>query len=534
METRDKMQIELVTENPDYGSGYFYAPLYLPATDADVRDAVQRARGLGRKDRYEDISVTDCPRLPALEDTRLDAPTIRELHFFASRLEELSEEELTVLNAVFKKRRDAGSFDDGLTMKDLINLTYGLSGVPVASNVRSDEQLGQLVIDSEMNEDVTSVPENARYLLDKARIGRLIRQNEDGVYLNGKCVLTSFYEMPEVYDGVQLPEKLHAIPDGFWLQIAKGPFDASKRPVYDADDPDERAIWISLPIGREEADGFARELGESRIEDCVFYGFETAVQQIGPGKFGSMRNFDTLNEIASRFDAMSESEQIKYKAVLIAQEYEGKHQLSDALEAAKHIGEYELAYYADSNSDFAAEYLAHHLPTGFDTEWLRTFQAADMGAKLLDRLGARCTEYGVVSARGKSLFELVPFEEPQNKELKSQAMTDEKLEVVEVLGQTALFSNGRYTEAEVPEGFYKYELREGESISFATIEKSVTVNHSGTVFTKAPLDFGGETYFVFDDDSSPNFLGYEMTAGEFLHTDFTQQENQENGGIALE
>ena len=290
METRDKMQIELVTENPDYGSGYFYAPLYLPATDADVRDAVQRARGLGRKDRYEDISVTDCPRLPALEDTRLDAPTIRELHFFASRLEELSEEELTVLNAVFKKRRDAGSFDDGLTMKDLINLTYGLSGVPVASNVRSDEQLGQLVIDSEMNEDVTSVPENARYLLDKARIGRLIRQNEDGVYLNGKCVLTSFYEMPEVYDGVQLPEKLHAIPDGFWLQIAKGPFDASKRPVYDADDPDERAIWISLPIGREEADGFARELGESRIEDCVFYGFETAVQQIGPGKFGSMRN----------------------------------------------------------------------------------------------------------------------------------------------------------------------------------------------------------------------------------------------------
>ena len=62
----------------------------------------------------------------------------------------------------------------------------------------------------------------------------------------------------------------------------------------------------------------------------------------------------------------------------------------------------------------------------------------------------------------------------------------------------------------------------------------MTVNHSGTVFTKAPLDFGGETYFVFDDDSSPNFLGYEMTAGEFLHTDFTQQENQENGGIALE
>lgn len=533
METQDKMQIELITENPDYGSGYFYAPLYLPATESDVRDAIQRARGFGRKDRDEDISVTECPRLPALEDTRLDAPTIRELNFFAGRLEELPEEELTVLNAVFKKRRDAGSFDDGLTMKDLINLTYGLGSVPTASNVRSDEDLGQLVIDSEMNEDVNSVPENARYLLDKARIGRLQRQNEDGVYLSGQYVPTCHYEMPEVYDGVHLPEKLHTIPDGFWLQIAKGPFDESKRPVYDADDPDEKAIWISLPIGRDEADGFARELGESRVEDCVFYGFESAIPQIGPGKFGSMRNFDTLNEIASRFTAMSEPEQIKYKAVLIAQEYEGKHQLSDSLEAAKHIGEYELSYYADSNADFAAEYLAHHLPTGFDTEWLKDVQTNRMGIDLLDRLGAHCTEYGVVSARGKSLFELVPFEEPQNKELKTQAMTDEKLEVVEVLGQTALFSNGRYTEAEVPDGLYKYELREGESISFATIEKSVAVNHSGTVFTKAPLDFGGETYFVFDDDSSPNFLGYKMTAGEFVNTDFTQQEKQENGGPRL-
>lgn len=534
METQDKMQIELIVENPVFGLGYFYAPLYLPATESDVRDAIQRARGFGRKDRDEDISVTECPRLPALEDTRLDAPTIRELNFFAGRLEELPEEELTVLNAVFKKRRDAGSFDDGITMKDLINLTYGLGSVPTASNVSSDEALGQLVIDSEMNEDVNSVPEDARYLLDKARIGRLQRQNEDGVYLSGQYVPTCHYEMPEVYDGVHLPEKLHTIPDGFWLQIAKGPFDESKRPVYFIDNPDEKAIWISLPIDREEADGFARELGESRVEDCVFYGFESAIPQIDSEKFGSMRNFDTFNEIASRFTAMSEPEQIKYKAVLEAHVFRWPvNTLMDALDAARHIAEYELSYFSETAGDFSKAYLSYHLPTGFDTEWLKDVQTNRMGIDLLDRLGARCTEYGVVSARGKSLFELVPFEEPQNKELKTQAMTDEKLEVVEVLGQTALFSNGRYTEAEVPEGLYKYELREGESISFATIEKSVAVNHGGTVFTKAPLDFGGETYFVFDDDSSPNFLGYEMTAGEFLNTDVTQQENQENGGPRL-
>lgn len=65
------MQIELVTENSVFGPNRYYAPLYLPAKESDILDAVQRARGFGRKDRYEDISIIRCPRLPALEDMRL-------------------------------------------------------------------------------------------------------------------------------------------------------------------------------------------------------------------------------------------------------------------------------------------------------------------------------------------------------------------------------------------------------------------------------------------------------------------------------
>ena len=104
------------------------------------------------------------------------------------------------------------------------------------------------------------------------------------------------------------------------------------------------------------------------------------------------------------------------------------------------------------------------------------------------------------------LFEPVPVEAPEAKELKTQAMTDEKLEVVEVLGQTALFTNGRVTQKELPDGLYKYDLREGESIAFATVEPSVAVNHAGTIITKEPIIFGEEGYIEFDDDSSPNFL----------------------------
>lgn len=121
------------------------------------------------------------PLVPELVHTRLQAPTIRELNFFAARLAGLPEEESLILEAVFHQRRENDEFYDGVAMKDLINMTYGLGSVPVASDVTGDEQLGQLVIESEINEDVNSVPENAMYLLDKAKIGKFQRYNDGGL-----------------------------------------------------------------------------------------------------------------------------------------------------------------------------------------------------------------------------------------------------------------------------------------------------------------------------------------------------------------
>ena len=133
----------------------------------------------------------------------------------------------------------------------------------------------------------------------------------------------------------------------------------------------------------------------------------------------------------------------------------------------------------------------------------------------------------MISARGHSLYELVPYDKAQAKELTTQALTDEKLEVVEVLGQTALFTNGRVTEQELPESLYRYDLREGENIAFATVEPYVRIDHAGTILVKAPLSFGSEGYIAFDDDTSPNFLGYELTPNEFMDTDFTQTEDED-------
>lgn len=204
-----------------------------------------------------------------------------------------------------------------------------------------------------------------------------------------------------------------------------------------------------------------------------------------------MQLFDKLNGLAEQLPYLSPFDQMKFKAVLTA---ESPADLDGIRDIFANLHQYELSAYVDDDGDFFKDYLEHHLGTGFDRQWLGSLLTRNEGNRLIERLGATNTDYGVISARGGTLYALVPYEEQQAKELTTQALTDEKLEVVEVLGQTALFTNGRVTEQELPEGLYRYDLRSGEGITFATVEPYARSDHSGTILVKAPLSFGSEGY----------------------------------------
>jgi len=83
----------------------------------------------------------------------------------------------------------------------------------------------------------------------------------------------------------------------------------------------------------------------------------------------------------------------------------------------------------------------------------------------------------VAPRRGRSLYEPVSRGEPYT-------LMAEKSELIEVLGQPALFTNDRLLPNEFPEGLYKYELREGDDGSIASVEAYVRVNYGGTVLTR--------------------------------------------------
>lgn len=356
--------------------------------------------------------------------------------------------------------------------------------------------------------------------MNAEQIGRVQQKNDNGVFEGRQYIPTVHYELPVVYDGVTLPEE-EPENAAFLLKVGAYPKSAFS-------DEGPALHDLCLPADSDELFNVTDKCGEPEINFCFCYEFYSSIPQITSDMFDSMEEIDELNTLAQRIAAMSESEQTKFKAVLNA---EDTATLKGALDIAQNLWRYEFAAEPDTADAFFKNYVAKNADTRFDNRWLGGLFARNEGERLLGSLGATLTDYGVVSARNGQLFEPVPYDEPEAKELKRQAMTEEKLDVIEVLGRRALFSNGRLMPEQIPKGLYAYDLRHSDDGDrFCSIEPKGGVNHGGTVLMRDILDFGESGYIPLDEDTEPNFLGETMTASEFGE-DEIQDESIQIGGI---
>lgn len=409
-----QIKLEIANEHPETGK-WLYAELELPAEEHEIRDAFQRAR-ITDADTYHEYSIYECEAIPMLPFRRLDSPTIDELNFLAQRLDSLNEDERLVLRAVSPNILKIGE-DELVSPKDLINLTYGLDDVSILSNVGNPQQLGEFVIENDIQTDVEAVPEASLYLLDKMKVGQLQQQSDGGVFIDGHYIIASEYEHPKIYDGQQLPQSDVSTWYAFRLEV-------THPPIHEDDELNSKTVWFSLPATEDEVKSVTDELGMSDIRSCVYYGFESSIPQIESDHFGDMQDFDSLNSLAEMMVEMTPSDQVKFKAVLSAEE---PSKIEDILDIARNLHLYEHAYLVDDSADFFKEYMLRHMDFRMDSHWFDTLLTRNEGDRLLTRLGATATEYGVVSSRGRSLYEIVPYEEQQSEQAQTEDQ-DEDLE----------------------------------------------------------------------------------------------------------
>lgn len=511
------MRLELSAENPVHG-GYYYAELLLPAADYELKDAMQRTRAVGRENMVE-VSIPECDILPEMQDIRLDTFSLDELNFLAKRLASLPDEELPVFYAVTEQIFNDAD-ENPVSIKDLINCTYSLDTVPIAHNVSNLAELGRFAFENELLSDLEGIPESAIPFLNAEQIGRVQQKNDKGVFAGNYYIPTVHYDRPEVYDGVTLPEE-EPKNAAFLLKVGAYPKSAFS-------DEDPALHDLCLPADSDELFNVTDKCGEPEINLCFCNEFYSSIPQITSDMFDSMEEIDELNTLAQRIAAMSETEQVKFKAVLNA---EDTATLKGALDIAQNLWRYEFAAEPDTADAFFKNHVAENADTRFDNRWIGGLFARNEGERLLGRIGATVTDYGVISARNGHLFKPVPYDEPEVKKIEEQTMTEEKLDVIEVLDRRALFSNGRLMPEQIPEGLYAYDLRHSDDGDrFCSIEPKVGVNHGGTVLMRDILDFGESGYIPLNEDTEPNFLGETMTVSEFAEEE-AQDEAMQMGGM---
>ncbi|MBO5248662.1 MAG: hypothetical protein J6B54_05175 [Clostridia bacterium] len=102
---------------------------------------------------------------------------------------------------------------------------------------------------------------------------------------------------------------------------------------------------------------------------------------------------------------------------------------------------------------------------------------------------------------------------------------NEIYDLVSVCGQPGLFSNGKLTKDDIPRGLFVYHLRSGSNDEqFCAIENRVSFNHGGSIVTSEPLDLGKGGSLSFDDNHTLNFMGEDLTFGQFMEGDFETRE----------
>ena len=106
---------------------------------------------------------------------------------------------------------------------------------------------------------------------------------------------------------------------------------------------------------------------------------------------------------------------------------------------------------------------------------------------------------------------------------------EENYELMEMLGQTVLFTNMRVDRSTVPEGLYAYDVRHDDDCTgeICEIKPSVMVNHWGTIICKEPIEMDEVWHSKFVDEGDYCYLGDTAKLDEYFNADYSEEQSEE-------
>ena len=373
------------------GSDDYGVCLTLPVHPFELTDALEQVRAEKPGYIYWQVDEFYCCGFlaPHLDENM----SIFEFNALTEQLSKLAAWQETALEGLLKMQEQKHIRENSgcITVQELLTLAYNTDCCQVLADVHTDEELGRFYVENEFREDLDALPERVYELLDYAKIGRQMREAENGVFTQHGYVI----QMDELKP---LPEVQPQQEPSYMIRL-----------TLMNHEKEQKTAVLDLPATEEQMQDCLCQLHISDLPNAKIVDADAIVPQLNTLLTGA-EDISRVNTLAKSLQELKTAGQLpKFKAVIQAT---GCETLDDVFDRMEKLPQYCFEAKIRDTDKLVRDELEFVLG-GNDAELIYRSLNRDVYAKeILKQYGAKLTPYGMINrADFGPLNEPIPAQE---------------------------------------------------------------------------------------------------------------------------
>ena len=288
--------------------------LTFPVSQYEMMDAFEQIHTKSPGDVYWQVDEFYCfdYLAPHLDESM----SIFEFNSLTEQLSKLDERQETALEGLLQMQvKNHMQENSGIiTVPELMMLAHNVDHCHVLADVHTDTELGKFCADNDFLPELTALPDSVYALLDYAKIGKQMREDEAGVFTQHGYVVRT--------------EELQPLPD----YEPQRDINYMIRLTLMNHENEQNTAVLALPATEERMQEVQAELDAPEWFDAQFTGCDAIAPQLN-SMLTDVEDLPRINELAKSLQELKASGQLtKFKAVVGATQCETLDDVFDRLE----------------------------------------------------------------------------------------------------------------------------------------------------------------------------------------------------------
>ena len=350
--------------------------LTFPVGQYEMMDAFEQIHTKSPGDVYWQVDEFYCFDYiaPHLDESM----SIFEFNSLTEQLSKLDERQETALEGLLQMQVNKHMQENSgpITVQELMMLAHNVDHCHVLADVHTDTELGKFCADNDFLPELTALPDSVYALLDYAKIGKQMREDESGVFTpHGYVVRT---------------EELQPLPE----HESQREITYMIRLTLMNHENEQRTAILDLPATEARLLEVQKELDAPEWFDAQFTGCDAIVPQLNT-LLTDVEDLPRINELAQSLQELKAGGQLtKFKAVVSATKCESLDDVFDRLEKlSQYCFEIKIR-----NKDALVRDELEFVLGGKDADLIYKHLNCEAYAEdVLKQYGAEITPYGMVN-----------------------------------------------------------------------------------------------------------------------------------------